>query len=117
VDTLVTKIGKSRYYIETRIKIFKGLHEELRGQIGKRLTIGNATALSGLPKDRQMEVYETLIQNIGPDAFFAVRAKGITEASKGANYRKDKPYVNYCICERCGARHLHGVSINDSNVA
>lgn len=117
IDGLVQKIGRSKYYIETRIKVFQKLHEELRGQIGKRLTIGNAIALSGLPKARQMEIYETLIQNIGPKSFFATRAKGVSEVSKGANYRKDKPSIIYCVCERCGAKHLHGVSLNDPNVA
>jgi ParB/RepB/Spo0J family partition protein len=114
VNVLAEKIGKSVLYVQTRIKIAAKLHEELRGQVGKRLTIGNAAALCNLPKHEQMKVYEKLIENVGPKALYALHARGLIEASKGANYNKPKPYVNYCVCERCGAKHLHGVSIKDA---
>lgn len=104
IEMLIREIGKSRYYIEGRVKMFSDLHPDLKEQIGKTLTITNAISLAKLPKARQLEVYERIRGNLH-----------FVEANRmlvgGGNYTEGIA-PKYCTCEKCGAKHLRGVSIN-----
>ena len=102
LELLCQKIGKSRGYVEGRINIFKNLHPDLKNQIGKLLTLTNAVSLARLPKSKQLDVYNKIVENLNvhPDSGLG-RVGGCNAPSP------------YCTCEKCGAKHLKGVSVED----
>jgi ParB family chromosome partitioning protein len=100
IDMLSKKIGKSKYYIEGRLKICANLHADLKNQIGRTLTIGNAVALAKLPQTMQIEVYNKILENVN------TKAPSTPLYSQGG-YASSP----YCTCDKCGAKHLKGVSI------
>ena len=102
IDVLCEKIGKSRYYVEGRIKLFKNLHVDLKNQIGKTLTLSNGLSLARLPPSQQLEVYQKIVENLNVHPPTGVHNVG--------GWNAPSPY---CICKECGAKHLKGVSIKD----
>lgn len=105
IKGLAEKIGKSHLYVEGRIRIFKSLHPELREKIGKELTLGNAIALSRLSLGQQLEVFGRIERNSNiprPDSGFSFGGGGTIDGL---------PLSPYCSCEKCGAKHLKGVSV------
>jgi ParB family chromosome partitioning protein len=104
IDVLSKKIGKSRFYIEGRLKIWKNLHGDLKNQIGKTLTIGNAVALAKLPQTMQIEVYNKILENVNTKSPTSPMFHG------GGGGNVPSPY---CTCYKCGAKHLKGVSVEE----
>jgi len=100
IEMLVERLGKSKFYINSRISIFKNLHEDLKVALGKTLTLTNATSLSRLPKTEQLEIFNQIrkLANTKPENPNK-SPWGLSESSP------------YCICDKCGAKHLKGVSI------
>jgi ParB/RepB/Spo0J family partition protein len=103
IEGLAKKIGKSRYYVEGRINVFKNLHPDLKNRIGATLTLTNAISLAKLPKIQQLEVYNKIVENLN------VHPKsGLRGGIGGMNAPSP-----YCTCEKCGAKHLKGVNVVD----
>lgn len=105
IDVLCEKLGKSRYYVEGRVKLFKNLHADLRNQIGKTLTLTNGLSLARLPQFQQLAVYQKIVENLNVHPPENMRFGG-----PGGGVWSDSPY---CTCEKCGSKHLKGVSVKD----
>lgn len=104
VESLTQKIGKSKLHIQGRIQIYKNLHEELKTQIGKTITISNAVALSKHSKPRQLEIYQEILKQ--------VTIKPVVSGHSGGYGIWGAP-SKFCKCEKCGSKHLKGVSIEE----
>ena len=102
IDVLCGKLGKSRYYVEGRVKLFKNLHVDLKNQVGKTLTLGNGLSLARLPQSQQLEVYQKIVENLN-----------IHPSSGRNNVGGMNAPSPYCRCEKCGAKHLKGVNVID----
>jgi ParB family chromosome partitioning protein len=102
IDVLCEKLGKSRNYVEGRVKLFKNLHVDLRSQVGKTLTLGNGLALARLPQSQQLEVYRKITENLN--------IRPSSGMPHGGGWNAPSPY---CTCEKCGSKHLKGVSVED----
>lgn len=109
-DSIARKINKSRYYVDGRIKIFRNLHPNLKKELGKTLNLVNAMALSGLGQKEQLEVFSKM--------------KAVSQAhlpqqpSLVGGYNSVEGYSSpYCVCEKCGSKHLKGVSVGDDKRA
>ncbi len=100
LNELSEKLGKTRYYIETRSKIFKNLHDELKPKIGKILTISNAINLSRHPKATQIEIYNDILKQVTQKPII-----------KGWNAGGWNAPSKFCKCDKCGSKHLKGVSV------
>jgi ParB/RepB/Spo0J family partition protein len=107
VNSLAEYLGKSAYYVESRINIYKNLHPKLQKEVGQTLTITNAVALARLPQNKQKQVFKRLKGN-----FVETQKYG----TKGANPGGMVPDI-FCTCKECGSRHLRGVSIQDESAA
>ena len=106
IDVLCEKLGKSRFYVEGRVKLFKNLHADLKNQVGKTLTLTNGLSLARLPQGQQLEVYQKIVKNLNVHPPTDMRFAG----GGGGVLWNDSPY---CTCEKCGAKHLKGVSVVD----
>lgn len=105
VENLSILLGKSKQYIEGRIRLAEKLRDDLKPHVGKILTLTNALSLSKLLKDEQLEMFAKIKANIDSlPSPLSAHHQGISMGKP----QKDDPY---CICERCGAIHLKGVSI------
>lgn len=110
--TIAQKLGKGKQYVEGRIQIFKNLHPELKERIGKDLGIGNALALSKLPQTEQLNIYAK-IKAVSQHHLFKDKYGGF-----GGNDWVDSGNSSpYCFCEKCGSKHLKGVSVSDEKRA
>lgn len=99
IKELSERLGKSVSYIQGRIKISDGLHPDLIKEIGCELTIGSAIQLSGLPRAKQLEVFDQIKKykdNPGGGSGFG--GMGV--------YPGNDP--NYCTCPKCGVKHPRG---------
>lgn len=105
---LANKLGKSAYYVEGRVNIFKKLAPELKTEIGSKLSITNAIALSRLPKHEQIETFEKMMKHT---EHLAIKNYDAYEGHAQHGYgNTDSPF---CTCPKCHARHLKEVSIQD----
>jgi len=103
IEVLCEELGKSRFYVEGRVKLFKNLHVDLKNQVGKTLTLTNGLSLARLPQAQQLEVYQKIVKNL------QVSPPQVSHGGYGSGWN-DSPY---CTCEKCGAKHLKGVSVED----
>ncbi len=102
IDVLCKKLGKSKYYVEGRVKLFKNLHVDLKNQVGKTLTLSNGLSLARLPPSQQLEVYQKITENLNVHPPSGMHLAG--------GFYAPSPY---CRCEKCGSKHLKGVNILD----
>lgn len=102
-ESLMQKLGKSKLHIQSRIQIYKNLHEELKTQIGKTITISNAVALSKLSKSQQLEIHQEILKQVTTK----LQTKGYGGCGGWGAPSK------FCKCEKCGSKHLKGVSIEE----
>jgi ParB/RepB/Spo0J family partition protein len=108
--TIAQKLCKNKQYVEGRIRIYKNLCPELKEHIGKDLGIGNALALSKLPQTEQLNIYAKIKavsqHHLNKDKYGGC---GLGDWSGTQN--------PYCVCEKCGSKHLKGVSVSDEKRA
>lgn len=112
-EHIAKKINKSVTYVSNRIKVFRNLHPKLKGELGKTLNLGNAVALSALGQAQQLEVYSKMKAvsqaNLPKQSLFPHGYGG-----EGWDGGYQSPY---CDCEKCGSKHLKGVSVGDDKRA
>lgn len=104
-EEIARHIQKSLFYVEIRILIYEKLHADLKQHVGKRLTLSNAVALARLPKLEQIAVWDKLVETV-PES-----TKSYGKVSGFCNPSKKGPF--WCICKKCGSRHLRGVNVNE----
>lgn len=104
IEVLTKKIGKSRSYIDGRIGIWKNLHDDLKKEIGSVLTLTNALALAKLPKQDQLTIFKQIAEYKIPHP---------DQNQLGGYGGGIYPPSPYCQCQKCGAKHLKGVSIQE----
>ncbi len=112
-EHVAQKINKSTAYVSNRIKVFRNLHPTLKKEVGTTLNLVNAVALSALPQSQQLEVFSKMK---------AVSDHHLPQTSHKFGYDcgggQDGVYSSpYCVCERCGSKHLKGVSVGDEKRA
>ena len=105
---MAEKVNKSKTYVENRIRIFKNLHPKLKLELGKTLNIVNAVALAKLSQNEQLIVFS--------------RMKAVVIPSPQSNRLfggggRIGEYSPYCLCEKCGGKHLRGVNVGDERRA
>jgi ParB family chromosome partitioning protein len=98
---LSREIGKSRVYIESRIKLVQNLDDELKKEVGKRLTITNALHLANYNKGFQRQIFGQLlfVSKLEP------QSRGF-----GGGLPTEGLTPKYCICPNCGSEHIRGKS-------
>lgn len=104
MEVLIERLSKTRYYIKSRISIYKNLHEDLKTQIGKTITISNAISLSKHGKSRQIEIYQEILKQ--------ANTKPEIRSPFGGSGGMSPP-SKFCKCPKCSAKHLKGVSIEE----
>jgi ParB family chromosome partitioning protein len=57
IENLSILLGKSKQYIEGRIRLWEKLRDDLKPHVGKILTLTNALSLSRLSTDEQLEMF------------------------------------------------------------
>ena len=107
-DWIAEKINKSKNYVENRLRIFRGLHAKLKSEMGKTLNLTNAIALSKLPQEMQLTVFSKM------KAVSDAHLPPESHSYGGYNVPLDSPY---CTCDKCGSKHLRGVSVGDEKRA
>lgn len=111
VDFIAKKICKSKAYVETRLRIFRNLHPTLKAELGKTLNLTNASALSKLGQNEQLTVFAKM-----KAASFIPQSQEDTRYGYGGYGMNGIPSL-YCLCEKCGSKHLKGVSVGDERRA
>lgn len=87
VDSMSRALGKSRGYIQSRLRIFFSLNPSLVPLIGGPISISNAMALSHLTSAKQLEFAERVTKKRTP--------RGPAQETRLT-----------CTCERCGDIHI-----------
>ncbi len=101
---ITRRLGKSSTYIRHRIMLYKNLVPELKGKIGKTLTLSSAITLSKIQPRRQMSVYETIERTkkaIENEALPKHPSFGLGGYGTGS-------WASHCVCPECGSRHEKG---------
>jgi len=98
-------LGKTECYIKGRLGLYRNLHQDLRCEIGKRLTIGLAIRLSTVwPPKQQLKVFDEIEQNKK-----LIEDKYVPKGRKHMGSHIGTKFDHRCTCNRCGAVHLRGV--------
>jgi ParB/RepB/Spo0J family partition protein len=97
IENLAKEIGKSKTYIEGRIKLYRSLDEEVKREIGKTLTLTNALHLANYNKQFQRQVLQEMK---------AVSKKQPQSQIGWSSFVGGIP--KYCICPTCGSKHVPG---------
>jgi len=102
-ESIGQKVSKGKVYVENRIRIFKNLHPKLKLELGKTLNIVNASALAKLSQNEQLVVFSRMKAVVIPKP----------QSSPSLIGGIDSGWIPtpYCVCEKCGSKHLQGVSI------
>ncbi|MGD0071374.1 MAG: ParB/RepB/Spo0J family partition protein [Candidatus Bathyarchaeia archaeon] len=110
-ETIAKKLGKSKQYVDGRIQIYKNLHPKLKEEIGKSLGVMNAIFLSKLPQSEQLIIYAKIKAvsdvHLQPQKLYGGYGGGYIPSDSSP----------YCICDKCGSKHLRSVSIGDEKRA
>jgi len=108
-DDLAEAIGKSPSHIKGRIKLYTDLHPQLKNEIGKTLTITNAIYLSKHTRNHQLELFEEIKKG--------KKILKIHPNKHGFGFGGFVPVgtPSFCICPRCGAKHLKGIGVVSLN--
>jgi len=106
---LAEAIGKSPSHIKGRIKLYTNLHPQLKNEIGKTLTITNAVHLSKHTRSRQLELFE----EIRKGKELLKRPSNKPHFGFGGSVPSGTP--SFCICPRCGVKHLKGIGVVSLN--
>lgn len=100
---IADEVKKTITRVRERMQLYSNLDKELVPEIGKRLTITNAIHLSKHEKAFQKGIFQKICKSeyiVGD------------EQTHGARYRnRDELKEIQCICPKCGAKHLKGVSV------
>lgn len=107
---LADAVGKSVTYINGRIKLYRNLHPDLKKEIGKTLTLTNALHLSNHNRKVQWELFQEIIKNREE---LKIRQKQIPYF--GGQGRIPTGVPPYCICPKCGAKHLKNIDVVTRN--
>lgn len=99
---LADAIGKSVGYINGRIKLYQNLHPDLKKEVGNGLTLTNALHLCRHNQSKQLELFQVILRN---REILKVQHNSISYGGGNVVFA-DSPY---CICPKCGAKHLKGV--------
>jgi ParB family chromosome partitioning protein len=102
VNRLAEDIGKSVAYIKGRVDVFRKLHPQLKGEIGKRLTLRHAFALCKLAPNQQIHVFEKIEQQRKTEENRYLHGQGFGGWSVPSESDR-------CVCSKCGAKHWRSV--------
>jgi len=104
---LSREIGKSRVYIEGRIKLVQNLDDDLKKEVGKRLTITNALHLSNFNKGFQKQIFRQLE---------FVSKQEPRRLGFGGPLPTSGMTPKYCVCPVCGSEHIRGKDYNEQSL-
>lgn len=107
IEALSQELGKSVYYVKSRIRLFLYFDPCLKDEIGKTLTLTNAVQMSKFSHVKQREIFEKIKKG-------RQEIKGTIlnplQTGNGASFAHSSG-TPYCYCPNCGSKHLRGVSI------
>jgi ParB family chromosome partitioning protein len=101
IEQLASLLGKSTAYVKARVDVFRRLHQSLRVEIGKRLTLRSAVALTRLSPNQQLHVFEKVEQNRELEEKRYLYIKGFG----GGGGFSTPSESERCVCPKCGAKH------------
>lgn len=106
---LSEKLGKSVTYIRGRISLYKNLVPKLQDKVGEKLTLSSAVALSKIPRNKQIEVFEEIERTKN-----TIENEAMPKNPSYGTYG-DSGWSRFCICPKCGSKHEKGVSYEKNN--